>query len=140
MRKRRRQTIVGLLFAVVLVLPVGLGLSMASALSAPRPGTSCDVSGTVNFSPALPKASSKTLVKGVFTTNVTLSNCVGGGVTTGTEKSVSHPSNASNCETFVTYTTSPTQATETINWNTGKKSTLALAFHDAKGKLAQSYV
>ena len=103
----------------------------------PPHGTSCTTArGTARFSPALPRRGSKTLVKDVFTTNGTLGGCTGSGVASATTKTVSPPSKGSNCTTLGTYTATPTLATETITWNTGKTSTVALTLRAVKSNLA----
>jgi len=122
----------GILLAVAMALPIGLvGIAPAGAVG----GTVCaKAAGSAKFTPALPKLGSTTKVIGTFTATGTVSGCVGGGVTGGKTKTVSIKSKTgSNCATLAKPST-PTKATETITWNTGKTSTVAISLSPIKGK------
>lgn len=97
-------------------------------------GTSCmDASGTVTFTPPLPKLGSNVLVEDVMTFRGPVSRCSGAsGVTSATLDAVTAPSNRSNCTTFATYRPTPTLGTLTVTWNTQTTSTIALTLHQVK--------
>ena len=128
--------LVGVLFAVAMVLPVGLVASSAGALSGA--GAVCTISkGTAKFSPALPILGSKTKVAATLTATVSLTGCVGsGGVTSGRvgltpgKVLVGKPSkvNCSALFTTVTKGTTPVlmTGTETVTWNTKATSTVSV--------------
>ena len=122
-----------------------INLDGASALSAPSVsfvvggavgGTTCKtLSGSVTFSPALPKLGSKSFVLATMTAkSAKVSGCTGGGVTGGTVAMSATFSKPGNCTT-VTTSGIPvaTKGSETITWNTKAKSTLALTLAGVKG-------
>ena len=114
------------------MLPLGLLASPAGAAT----GTTCKTSsGKATFNPPLPKLGSKTLVKTVLTATGTLTGCVGGGVTSGSVKTVSAKSPGSNCTTQLANKTA-SKATETITWNTKQTSTVSITLSPVKGKPA----
>jgi hypothetical protein len=125
----------GLLLATALVLPVGV---MAASSSGAAGGTVCSTAaGSAVFSPALPVISSAVLVKGTLVATGTLGKCVGGGVTSAhTVFKSPKGTTGSNCKTLATFDpkSKGTVGTETITWNTGKTSTVALTLKQVKGK------
>ncbi len=132
--------VAGILFAAAMVLPIGLVASPAGAGG----GTVCKTAGgTATFSPALPILTSKATVKDKLTAIGTLGQCSGGGVTTAHTLFVTPVGKTgSNCTTLITYNpkAAPTTGTETITWNTGKTSTVALELHQVKGHSTETSV
>ena len=131
----------GVLFAVAMVLPLGIvGAAPAGAAG----GTVCaSASGSATFNPPLPILTSKATVKGNLVAIGTLGKCVGGGVTSAHTKFTSTKSTTgSNCTTLITFNpkAKPTMGTEVITWNNGKTSTVALQLHQVKGKPTQTTV
>jgi lysophospholipase L1-like esterase len=94
------------------------------------PKNACSsLSGSGAFNPALPIASSSATVKPTASLTGTFSGCTGGGVTSGHMTFTSQKTAATNCTLFPT-TYGPSSkgivGTETIKWNTGKSSTVAI--------------
>jgi len=126
--------LVGVLAVAALAVPAGIyAFSPADAAG----GTVCaTAAGSAVFSPPLPVISSKVLVKGTLTATGTLGKCVGGGVTSAHTLFKSPKSTTgSNCKTLITFDpkSKGTIGTETITWNTGKKSTIKLTLKQVKG-------
>src|ERR1700675_581064 len=118
---------IGVLLAAGLLLSmVAIGMTPASGAG----GTVCaSAAGSAVFSPPLPILSSAVLVKGTLVATGTLRKCVGGGVTTAhTLFKTPKATVGSNCKTLITFDpkSKGTIGTETITWNTGKTSTVAL--------------
>ena len=111
----------GLLLALSLLLPVA-ALSAAPAGSAAATPVCKTFTGTLVYSPALPKLSSPTKVNSTVVTAGKIGGCTGGGVTSGLAASKSKY--LGNCTTLVgAKPGSKTTGTETIVWSNGKSST-----------------
>jgi len=125
----------GLVLAAALMLPLGV---MGASSSGAAGGTVCSsAAGSAVFSPALPILSSSATVKGTLTATGTLGKCVGGGVATAhTLFKTAKATTGSNCKILATFDpkSKGTVGTETITWNTGKTSTVALTLKQVKGK------
>jgi len=126
--------VAGVLLVAALAVPAGLvAFSPAGAAG----GTICSsAQGSAVFSPPLPVVSSKVLVKGTLTATGTLGKCVGGGVTSAhTLFKSTKDAVGSNCKKLITFDpkSKGTVGTETITWNTGKTSTVALTLKQVKG-------
>jgi len=131
----------GVLLVVAVMLPLGvIGAGQAGAVG----GTVCaSAAGTATFTPPLPPLGSKATVKGNLTAIGTLGKCKGGGVTSAHTKFVSvKGTTGSNCTTLLTFNpkAKPTTGKETITWNTGKTSTVALALTEVKGKATEAKI
>jgi len=115
-----------LLMAAALLAPVGMVASSATTAGAAG-GTSCaHSSGVATFTPPLPKlGSSQTVVPIITVKGAKVTNCVGGGVTSGTFKSKVTFHDATNCEILLSGNPSPNPPTGKIitTWNTGQQST-----------------
>ena len=117
------------IFAVSMVLPVGVLVSSASSAAA---GTTCKAGkGTAKFAPSLPIT---TKAKSKLTATETLTSCIGGGVTSGKVTLSAVPASLSgeaplNCTTLFTSATTVMGGTETITWNTKKTSTVSIGIH-----------
>lgn len=130
--------IAGILVAAAMVAPVGVA-SRAGAAG----GTTCQsIKGNATFKPALPKLGVSTKVRAsVSVTNGKFGSCVGGGVTSGTVKLSSKFAKPGNCATLATAGSSnQAKGTETITWNTGKTSTVAIALTGVNGQPTQAKV
>jgi hypothetical protein len=127
----------GVLLAVAMTLPVGLVASPAGAAG----GTTCKTNTSVaTFKPALPILGSKVKVAYTVTSVGKLSGCVGGGVTSGTYKTVQKVA-PGNCTTLLTYNPKPGNPTTiTTTWNTKKTSTGTFLLHAIKGNTTKSNV
>ena len=126
---------VGVLAVAALAVPAGMiALSPAGAAG----GTVCSAAGgSAVFTPPLPVLTSTVLVKGTLVATGTLGKCVGGGVTSAhTVFKSPKGTTGSNCKSLATFDpkSKGTVGTETITWNTGKTSTVALTLKQVKGK------
>jgi hypothetical protein len=124
--------VAGALFAVAIVLPVGLMASPSGAVG----GTSCKtVSGAAAFSPALPKLGNATMVLSTVTAKgAKVGGCVGGGVKSASASLTAKFSKPGNCTTLAQAgSTNPTKGKGTWTWNSTKKSTIALTLTGVKG-------
>jgi hypothetical protein len=107
------------LFAVALVLPVGLAASASGAAA----GMSCSSeAATITFSPALPAFGDPTTVVPTITGTETWSGCVGLGVTSGTATFTTTLSTPLNCDLLPTHF--GWSGALPMTWNTGQTSTL----------------
>jgi hypothetical protein len=125
----------GVLLAAAMVLPAAMIASPAGAAG----GTTCKVaSGSATFTPALPKPGATTKVKPTLKVTGKLSGCTGGGVTGGTIAATLKQAVAGNCSSLLAGATANIAGTETITWNTGKTSTVALKLTGVTGKVTQT--
>jgi len=110
--------VAGVLVVAAMLLPLGLTAAPAGAAS----GTSCAVqTGTASIKPGItPKATNVTI-----TVKETLSKCVGGGVTGGTE-TASILSKAATCAGLGKNGTKTGPIVGTITWNTKKTSAVSI--------------
>ncbi len=127
--------LVGVLAVAALAVPAGMvALSPADAVG----GTVCSAAaGKAVFTPPLPVISSSVKVFGTLVATGTLGKCVGGGVTSAhTVFKTPKSKTGSNCKILATFDpkSKGTIGTETITWNTGKTSTVALTLKQVKGK------
>lgn len=126
----------GVLFAVAMVLPVGLLVSPADAAG----GTTCKTTlATATFSPALPPLTSAAKVNTTVTSTGKVSGCVGGGVTGGSFKT-SYKLTGENCKVLLTYTGKTTTAPITTTWSNGQKSVGTITLHPVKGAATKNTV
>ena len=117
--------IVGVFFAMSLVLPTGVGISSPAGAAG---GTKCrSAKGTAIFTPKLPRFASKTKVSTKLTFTETVAGCGGGGVTSGTV-SLSG-AGALNCTSLFSSTKTVLGGTETITWNTKQTSKVSIGIH-----------
>ena len=121
-----------LFVATVAMMPIGV-VAVQHASAVVDPGTDCaHTSGSATFAPGLWKlqpAAQAELHEAVQTIKATgtVSGCVGGGVTSGTETATIHINDPANCNSLATQDgpASPANTgTLTIKWNNGKSSTL----------------
>ncbi len=129
----------GLLFAALLVFAPGVIAGPADATG----GTTCQaIKGNATFKPALPKlGASNKVLSSVSVANGTITGCTGGGVTSGSVRLNSKFSKPGNCATLATAgSTNPTKGTETIAWNIGKSSTIAVTLTGVNGQPTQAKV
>ena len=112
---------VGSLLALSLLIPVGvLAAGSAGAATATLP-TCTKLTGTVKYSPALPKIGNSTKVTSTSTTSLKITGCSGGGITSGTISGTS--TYTGNCTTLLTPSTKP--LISTVKWSNGKSSSLS---------------
>lgn len=115
-----------LLLAAALVAPAGMVATSAATAGAAAGTTCAHSSGTATFTPALPKLGAGTTVVPVITVKgAKITNCVGGGVTSGTFKSKITFHDPTNCDILLSGNPSPNPPTGKIvtTWNTGQQST-----------------
>jgi hypothetical protein len=126
--------VAGVLLVAALAVPAGM---VAFAPAGAAGGTVCSTAlGSAVFTPPLPVVTSKVLVKGTLVATGTLGKCVGGGVTSAhTLFKSPKATTGSNCKTLITFDpkSKGTIGTETITWNTGTTSTVALTLKQVKG-------
>lgn len=109
---------VGLLFAVSLLVPVGVMVAGPAGSAASKP-TCKKVVGTVAYKPALPATKAK--VNSTATTTLNATGCVGGGVTAGKGVS-SEKLTGYNCAVFLS-NTHPKPTNGSIKWSPSGTST-----------------
>ncbi len=115
----------GLLFAISLVLPVGVMTASSAGAAGPLPPKCKTFSGTETWSKPLPKLGDSTLVTGKVTLKATLTGCSGvKGITRGTSNATT-PYKNQNCTTTVQSSQKGSKSTGKIVWNNGKTSTTA---------------
>jgi hypothetical protein len=115
----------GLVCAVALCLPVGV-MSASSAGAANTVLPKCkSVTGTQTFKPALPPLSQPTkLVLPTTTTNLKITGCTGGGITSGKSNSVTKATTKTNCKKLFDNAGKPAKPTTgKITWSNGQTST-----------------
>jgi len=122
--------IVGIVFAVVMLTPIGAaGAAPAAVVS----GTICkSMAGTGMFSPTLPKLGSSAKVRSVLNAIGSVTSC-SGSVTGGSVKFVSVRSAPENCKTLGLPPTAPIKGTETIAWSNAAVSTIAFKLTEIPG-------
>jgi hypothetical protein len=115
----------GLLFAASLLVPVGLAAAgPAGGATNTKLPTCKSLQGTQTYKPGLPIITSKTLVKPVVTTALTITGCSGGGITKGTSNSSTKSKTGTNCATLVKNANKPGAPTVgIIKWSNGQTST-----------------
>ena len=128
--------------SVYAILVTGLVLSSLSSGAAPTSaaevgaasGTSCKSStGSLSFSPTLPKLGSSAKVFAKLSMSGVVSSCSGGGVGSGQLKFTSGTSKSGmNCATLAAYSSAAMSGTEVISWDAGGTSTIALKLLDVK--------
>ena len=115
----------GLLFAVSLVLPVGvLTASSAGAVNTTVPKCT-SFTGSQSYKPGLPPTSSKTLVKPTTTTAGLFSGCTGGGITKGTVGGTTKATVGTNCKKLFADAAAKKPGTPTnftVKWSNGQTS------------------
>ena len=115
----------GLLFAVSLVLPVGVLIaSPAGAVNTVVPHCK-SFSGTQTYKPGLPPTSSSTLVKPTTTTMGAFTGCTGGGITKGTVSGTTKAKVATNCKKLFADAAAKKPGTPTnftVKWSNGQTS------------------
>src|SRR5204863_8426198 len=82
--------------------------------------------GTQTFNPGLPKSSSSVLVKPLVTTKLTVTGCVGGGITSGKSSGAQKATTATNCKKLFADAAAHKAAKPTtgkIIWSNGQTST-----------------
>jgi len=115
----------GLLFAIALVLPVGVLTASSAGAVGPLPPKCKTFKGTETWSKPLPKIGVSTTVSGKTTLKATLAGCSGvAGITGGTTSAVT-PYKNQNCTTTIQSSSKGSKSTGTIKWNNGKTSTTA---------------
>jgi hypothetical protein len=115
----------GLLFAISLVLPVGVMTASSAGAAGPLPPKCKTFSGTETWSKPLPKLGSSVKVSGKTTLRASLTGCTGvAGITKGTSTAVT-PYKNQNCTTTVQSSSKGSKSTGLIKWNNGKTSTTA---------------
>ena len=123
--------VAGVVFAVAMLLPIGLAASPAGAAG----GTTCKPpSGKLTFSPGV----GTTLKVQTIAINLPITGCSGGGVTGGTFKGTlkTNPVNLANLQK----TASSLKLTTTITWNTKATSTFTASTVTKIGKTIVSTV
>lgn len=135
----------GLVFAVALCLPVGMG-SASAAGTLPK---CTSFTGTQTYAPGLPKAGSTEKVTPVVKTKLAIKGCSGGGITGGTSSGSQKAIAATNCDKLLADALKgkPGNLTKgTITWSNGKKSQTssvltitALTGSGMKAKLVTTY-
>jgi len=114
----------GLLFAISLVLPIGV-MTAGPAAASPLPPKCKTFTGTETWSKPLPKLGSSTKVSGKVTLKATLGGCTGvAGITKGTVNATT-PYKNQNCTTTVQSSQKGSKSTGKIVWNNSKTSTTA---------------
>jgi len=123
-REIEMRKVVGVLVAAALMLPIaGMIGTEAGAAAATLP-TCKALTGTQTFTPGLPKLGDPTLVKPVTKTDLKITGCTGGGITSGTSDSSTKATTATNCNTLVKNSGKPgAPSTGTIKWSNGSTST-----------------
>jgi hypothetical protein len=116
--------VVGLLFAVSLLLPVGLVAAGPASAAAAKLPTCTKLKGVQKYAPALPHLGLTTTVTSKVTVNVTTSGCSGGGVTGSTNTSAY--SYTGNCMTLITHK-GAIKGTAAVKWSNGKTSSMTTA-------------
>ena len=116
--------VLGLLCAVALILPVGV-IAATSAGAANTVLPKCKaLNGTQTYTPGLPPISSNQLVKPVTKTNLKITGCTGGGITSGTSNSSVKATTGTNCKKLIANAGKPGAATKgVIKWSNGQTST-----------------
>jgi hypothetical protein len=124
----------GFLCAAAVALPVPLLAEPASAAN----GVTCrSLEGTEDWKPALPHTARKTKPK-ITIKDAKLSRCTssGGAITGGTFNASIKWLDPGNCDTLTTYTPGQREprikGTVTIDWNTGRTSTIAVSLRKTK--------
>jgi hypothetical protein len=113
---------VGLLFAASLLVPVGLVATSTAGGAAAKAPTCKTLKGTQTYSPALPIATSKTVVTSHVTIKSAIGGCTGGpvaGVTGAT--SLTKSTYKGNCLSLITHK-GATTGTAVLKWSNGKTS------------------
>jgi hypothetical protein len=122
--------VTGLLVSTLSIGAAPVGAARVGAAS----GTSCKSStGSLSFSPTLPKLGSSAKVFAKLSMSGVISSCSGGGVSSGQLKFTSGTSKSGmNCATLAAYSSSPMSGTEAIAWDGGGTSTISLKLLDVK--------
>jgi hypothetical protein len=111
----------GLLFAISLVLPVGVMTAHSAGAAGTLPKCK-SFTGTQTYNPGLPPLSSSTKVKPKVTTHLTIKNCTGGGITGGKSDGSQTSKTATNCTVLFSNAGKPgAPTTGTIKWFNGTK-------------------
>jgi hypothetical protein len=117
--------VAGVLFAVAMVLPLGV-ISMSTAGAAgPLPPTCKAFTGTETWTPPLPKLGDATKVNSTVKLSAKLTGCTGvAGITSGTSTSTTKVTQQ-NCTTVVAAAGKGAKSTGVVKWNNGKTTTSA---------------
>ncbi len=116
----------GLLFAVSLLVPVGVIATGSADAAVNTKLPKCkSLTGIQTFTPGLPKLGLTTKVKPVTKTTLTITGCTGApGITKGTSSSSVKATKATNCTDLVKNSGKPGAATKgIIKWSNGQTST-----------------
>jgi hypothetical protein len=112
----------GLLFAISLVLPVGVMTAHSAGAAGTLPKCK-SFTGTQTYAPGLPPLSSTQKVKPKVTTNLTIKGCTGGGITGGKSSGSQTSKTATNCTMLFADAGKPGKPTTgTIKWSNGATS------------------
>ena len=122
-----RKPVHGVLFTAMLLSSLLIGAVPAGAAS----GTSCKTStGSLTFTPTLPKLGNTSKVPAKLSVSGTVSSC-SGSVSDG-QLRITTSSKSLNCATIAAYSSSGLTGSETIAWNSGATSTIAVKIADVK--------
>ena len=115
----------GLLFALSMLVPVGvIGAGSVGAATNTKLPTCKSLGGTQTYTPGLPKRGVATLVKPVTKTDIKITGCTGGGITSGVSTSSSKATKGTNCDALFAAAGKPaTPSAGTIKWSNGQTST-----------------
>ena len=111
----------GLFVALVLCIPVGVLAAGSAGAAATTLPTCTKLTGTVKYSPALPKIGNSTKVTSTSTSSLKITGCTGGGITSGVITGTAKYTG--NCTTLLTPSTKPLLST--VKWSNGKTSSLS---------------
>jgi len=125
-----RKPVHGLLITGLLLSAMSIGAAPVRAAG----GTSCKTAtGSLTFTPTLPRLGNSTKVFAKLSMNGVSGSCSGGGVSSGQVKFASATSKSGmNCATVAAYSSVALSGTEVIAWDTGATSTVALKLLDVK--------
>jgi len=113
----------GLLSALVLLVPFGVSVAAPAGAAGPLPPTCKTFSGTETWTPPLPKLGDKTKVNSTVTLSAKLTGCSGvSGITSGTSSSTTKVTQQ-NCTTTVAAAGTGAKSTGVVKWNNGKTTT-----------------
>jgi hypothetical protein len=117
--------VLGVVFAASLVVSLGVAVSGPAGSAANTKVPKCkSLQGTETFNPGLPVSSSSKTVKPVTTTNLTITGCTGGPITSGKSKGSTKATKATNCKMLFANAGKPAAPTKgTIVWSNKQTTT-----------------